>query len=192
LARRFNIADSPSPAPSLAPEVFPVIIASDPSAEESLIRGIYLSNGGGLQAAGVGAYSHFRLANIAGSQMLVILENVVYLTAGNADVAWGVEPITTLYANAHATGVRDTRITPSTVGRQCAAVLSSETNITLPCAGGKRMGLMFCPSSVPQRQEFPMVIAPGTSFNIGTNTANITLYVYLQWRERRAQPSELG
>lgn len=194
LVRRFNITDVAAPAASMAPEVFPVTIVTPPSPEDAFLRQEILAAAGAFQAAVAGEYTHFKLLNVGlGSGNLVIVDRVILWSDLGAGVYIGATTGTATLANVHPSGCRDTRIAPTTTGRQTHAVLSSETNVGLPFAtAGKRMLYVLTLANTPYTVPLDIVLVPGASLDLGLVTANQGLAVSLYWRERRAQPSELG
>jgi len=194
LTRRFNIVDTAAPAGSLAPEVFPVVQVTPPSIEEAYLRGEFLAAGCAPQVAGAAQYSNIRLANLAGSNILCMVDRIIVNAGSVAAVYAGVSITTTLLSNVRSSGYRDTRIAPFATARGTIAVLSSETNISVPlsAAGSKLLLAQVQQVGVPYWYDTNIVLAPGRSFEIGLTDVNQYLFVTIFWRERRVQPSELG
>lgn len=189
LSRRLNIVDTASPAPSLAPEVFAVVQVAPPSAEDEYLRGFLIESTSGFAPPVALQYTHVRLANLPSSGNLVIVDKVhVY---SGADCQLGIGDVTTQLGNVNDSTIRDGRITPvASIVRQTQAVVSYESNISPMTSYAKRVALL--PSTFPIQLDIAVVLRPGTSFEIATVDVNGSFYFNIFFRERRAQPSELG
>jgi len=198
LVRRFNIVDTAAPAGSMAPEVFPVYIVTPPSPEDEFLRGIYLCASSGYQGGVAAQYTHFRLLNVGlGSRNLIIVEEIeYYCTSNGADIVAGLSTGGATYGTIHPSGVRDTRIVPASTTRQTHGVFSSETNISPPLSAVTQKRLFWWTSLTATPSIYrptSCVLTPGMSFDVGCAApVNVGLTVSIRWRERRAQPSELG
>lgn len=198
LVRRFNIVDTAAPAGSLAPEVFPVVLVTPPSLEDEFLRGVYLCAASGYQAATAAQYTHFRLLNVGlGSRNIIIVEDFdFYCTSNGADVVAGVTTGGATYGTIHPSGNRDTRLVPASTTRQTHGVFSSECNISPPLAAltQKRLSWWTSLTATPSiNRRADVVLVPGMSFDIACAApVNVGMTVSIRWRERRAQPSELG
>lgn len=191
LRQRLNIVDQAVPAGSLAPEVFPVIDAKPATLADEWLRQVLLCAGNGYSGPpGAATYNYIRLANLATSGMIVEVEDCILNYDTGSAVEIGVDQSTTLEANQATMGVRDTRLTP-TITRQTFSVLSYGGNAAAPWgATAKRLYYLRLSSNITI--PLGIILRPGTSVLIVPTVVNTAVYFSLRWRERKAQPSELG
>lgn len=193
LVRRFNIVDSPGPASTLAPEVMPVVLIAQPSEEEEYLRGVRIAAARAEVGAVVAQYPGIRLANPTGSRTLVIVDDVFLCgLAASQSLDLGIVPITTpLNATVTGSGSRDSRIAPSTTPQQTVAAMSVGNGAATAFATvGKEMFRVSSVLSV--LLPIGIVLAPGFSFDMWGLGTGLGFIASIRWRERRAQPSELG
>lgn len=193
LQRRLNIADSPAPASTLAPEIMPVLLAIPPSPEDLYLRGERLCAVTGVKAAVALEYSIATLSNPTGSNILLMLDRIVYNTGTNGVYFDHYLERTNLPSMGAVNGsVRDARWPLATGGaRRHAAAFGCGSSATAPHIN---WGLLFqwkWIAGQPQTFNPEVVIPPGAMFIVYTNVVNSDLNIALFWRERPAQPSEL-
>lgn len=195
LQRRLNVTDSPAPASTLAPEVMPVILAKEPNIEDYYLRGERLCSTWGVATGGVGTYGVWRLHNPANSGTLVILEKYNWFLAAGASSLYSglgaggaLAPSGSLVALGSV--ALDTRFRASSTNLQTVAIAQSDT-LAVPAFTA---GPIWTRSSdsVNLYKHAPIVLAPGYCVDWWTAGTNVTFVLSLFWRERAAQPSELG
>lgn len=189
LRRVFPIKDR-SVAPVMASELVPIVVAQEFEPEFYWPRDERMAFAFVRQAAVAAEISHVQLLNPAGSQSIIILDevdlmssvallvNLVYLTGDLATVTTGP------------TGFRDQRF---------GAVLDTDLALGLvrrdTSVGGQgglvaqewRMGVANSPFTV----KLNCVLPPGESVVFRTAVVNAVLEINMRWRERAAEPSEL-
>lgn len=193
LVRRLNVVDTPAPAGTVAPEVFPTFNVAPPSLEDDYLRGVFLAGGVAHQPGAAGQYANIRLANLPGSGIITIVDRILVNAGSNGAILAGVSTTTTPFANVRQSGMRDARIRPFSTARGTLSVLSSETNISPPVSAvnSKLLAAWLQATTVLNQVEIGVVLPPGTSWEIGINDVNVYLFITVFFRERRAQPSEL-
>lgn len=184
LAKLLNIKTG-APSPSLATDVFPVIVleANDPSwaylGGERLLGG-YAEQGAG----GAGLTSHVQLENPAGSGVICVVEwwamqnpnAVAYnIVAGLGNTQSLGSVVTTEYS-------RDSRLT-----QKGAANIRVFTNAT-PLVNPTFTQVIAAYESV--MMPVKMVVSPGGALTLYNVTQNVGVGAWFSWRERFLEPSE--
>jgi len=192
LTRRLNISDTPVPAGSLAPEVFPVIDAKPPSIDDFYLRGERLCAFSGGVAAVAAQYGVLTLHNPANSGLIVTVDE---FELSRFSGAWlyrtFVERFTLTALPIVASGVRDSRW--GTGASRTAAIVRMGTTVTAYNPAWPRLSWPATDVAGYYRSPVDCVISPDHMWVLYTDDPNIDLFVAaLRWRERPAQPSELG
>jgi len=170
-------------------ELFPMFDVENMPAELLLLGGTRICLGGGAITGVAAEGGTAVLENPPDSGMLVTLERVDFGVAGSAVIRWGVQ--NGFRATAVAVGTEDFRdvrnfspdLPVANVRQISEAALANGTNQTR--LGGSDHLVLDPPNSV-------CVLPPGTSFEIGVGTVNVTLSYGFSWRERAAEQSELN
>ncbi len=194
IVRRLNIVDVAAPAPSLAPEVFPVYLVAPPSVEDSWLRSELICSGGVETAAVLAEYSATSVLNPATSGILAIIDEIVLTVQVGVGFVDGIVPTSAVLGGTLvASGARDGRLTPSTTTTQTQCGLyKGGGGAQSFAASGKALAQYFFPAAGTQIISLGYVIPPGYRYDIWCNTTNQLFIATIRWRERRAQPSELG
>lgn len=192
LAKRLAIVD-PAPAPTLAPEIMPVMIAVPDSIENELPRGTWLCGAGDTADQFAGVMSCVEVHNPLNSGILAMIDEIrLGSVTINQTIEWGWYPsdaptptLTEIF-----TAVRDSRV-PYTMpaihnNTACRVGISS-------AASGAYVVPPLARIYGPQRELlYPgIVLAPGSTFRVNNTSANLSFEFTLRWRERKIQPAEL-
>ena len=169
-------------------ELFPMFDVENMPGELLRLAGTRICFGGGTLAAAAGVAATAVLENPGGSGMLITLERIDVASQQDITLRWGA--INGFRATAVGIGTeifRDLREfppdQPTANVRQIAEVaLASGTNQTRVRAN--QPWIIEAPNSV-------CVLAPGTSFEIGSGINNTSFFYGFSWRERPAEQSEL-
>jgi len=194
LQRRLNITDSPAPAGSLAPEIFPVIQALAPSEDDHFLQGTRMC-GAKCQVAAVAAnYSGLILQNPTGSGMIVCVDELVLGVGGNGVMIHQfVEAVATMPGlGALGAGVRDSRWGVTAATRSAAIFRAGNDPAAIPLSWIDVGEISTYTANLPVIFRPEVVLAPGSFYTARNVSVNQIFYASLKWRERRAQPSELG
>lgn len=196
LARRLNITDSPAPANTLAPEVMPVILGVPPRYEDDFLRGERRAMSEGDCQGGVATYGVFRIYNPTFSRTIVIVERVLAhsYTAGSFIYAGlGVaQSYGTVDMAGAGTTLCDTRFGATATNAETVAI--AEKGFTTPAfVGGPILfRLRSQVDMVIPPLDLGVVLAPGYALDFWTAATETGMQINLWFRERPAQPSELG
>lgn len=173
-----------SPAPAVAPEVFPSMNLESDRPEWGFIKGEQLMGYGELIAAGTAAdYGQCWLINPVGSGTLITITRISATTAGNharirtarsVDAGAAVGSLRT-------NGWMDTRWAGSGV------LLLRRVAITLPVLTYREVGM----ATNQMAFEKPIVLGPGTTCHFYGETPATAFSFDVQWMERVALPGEL-
>jgi len=185
LVRLFGMKTGANPAPSLAPEVQPGLDVNqqDDPAQFFLRRSVIYGARNSV-AAVAGQHSEMQLRNPAGSGLLLVIRGLA--VQSTSTVSLGTRVTTSDYSTISTNGAfRDTRWL--TLGSSAkAGILSGQTSaVPLFYSGG------YIYASDNDVKPSNWVIAPGTSFNLLTNTANVDLFLSIEWEERPVAAEEL-
>jgi len=182
LRRSLGMAGQVEVAGELAPEISPVIVIQDNSAEWQFLQRVRLCQSAVLQAAAVAANPVFRYINPAGSGVIAQF-NSVQLTSDSINTFIGGYGITqTSFGTAAATGLRDHRwVAGGTVAT--AIVGSRGTGVGV----GLTQGLFIFHSLASELRDYsePFILLPGESFEFGSLTDDHEMTASLTWTERR-------
>jgi hypothetical protein len=175
------------PLEGLAPELIPILLLEGPAADPryASLAEDRMAAGFSFLAASAGNFGVSKIANPAGSGILILLELVsVQLSAGNADIfttslgeAGFSAPLTTV-------GFRDARVR----GAAPAAHLVNQNNVSQ--TGGRFYRIPG--PTVGREVALPFVIPPGFEVGICNDTVNASSNHSYAWRERALEAGELG
>jgi len=184
LARRLTTPGG-AVAPTVAPELFPVICLENDRPEM-----IHLANGGlyGRRlfiSAVVGQYGMAQLYIPSNRNTIAVVENIRSVNAATSIViARGVGISAGLGGwTGQTTASRDFRARQEGSG----AILETNANVATPTVYAQIDVL----ETINHELNSPVVIVPGTALLIWGAVANAIVSFSIQWRERMAQPGEL-
>lgn len=179
MQRRLNMTGA-APAPSLMPEIGPVLVLENDRPEWGFLKGEFAWSQR-LRAAAPGAGNHamYYLENPANSGVLAVV-SLVYCSVLARIVATGTLPASTLLSSLGGRP-RDTR--QPGLSRVRAA------DATIPTANIPATGYELAGGT--QLRE-PFVIAPGGWMLVISDVAATAMTTSSSWTERPAMPGELG
>lgn len=167
-------------------ELFPVLDVESVPGELLFLSGWRLYIGGGVFTAAVAERQQMQLFNPIDTSMLIVLEQVHVSALGPSAINF-LPTITQFVSQPGGGNARDIRGgLVSSVGiigeLSSAAAFSSDAVI--------RIGSNFTHTLAPKNDV--AILTPGTGFNVEMGSTNAELNVAFFWRERVAEPSELG
>lgn len=169
-------------------ELFPVFDVENMPGELLRLAGTRLCMGGGTLAATAAVAPTAVLENPAGSGILATIEQVNCASASNVSLRWGV----LIGFRGTATAIGTEIFRDSREGTPDQPVCNVRQINEVPFASGINQ------SRTPANVNFTLkppnsvcVLAPGTSFEIGTGNNNVAWFYAFTWRERAAEQSEL-
>lgn len=181
-----------APVPALMPEMNAAIVLENDRSEWGYIKRELHSSGWGVQAALAANYSIIRLNNPPSSNVLAVVTLIAVQNAQQTRVL--------LIPRSVAAGVGVPNLpTPQFSAPTDARVfvLAPTQRTTLALSAGTSAA--FYPSSsqlmrLPAngRSEVEIVLCPGSAIDMTGETLNSQQEVLVAWRERRAEPGELG
>lgn len=165
----------------LSPEISPVIVIEDNSAQWQFLQGVRLCQSSAIETATVAQNTVFRYVNPATSGILAQFSLVQMATGIVSDVTAGYGLIQTPFGTQAATGLRDHRWVAG--GTVATAILGSRGNgVALGFSQGIFNTRVLADSPFKYEQQF--IILPGESLELGTFTVNVDVAVTLAWTER--------
>lgn len=192
LQRRLNITDSPAPAGTLAPEVMPVLQVAPPSQDDDFLRGVRRCGGATGIAALAANFSIITLFNPTGSGILVLVDELI-LNSGSAgtNIECYIERVQLPTMATQGSAVRDSRW--GLGATRTAAILAGGQTATAPNIAWIWFG-RFAQSGIfpPSSYNIGAVLTPGSMLILYPSLVNVAINATIFWRERIAQPSELG
>jgi len=189
LARLFPVKGG-TIAPSIAPELQPVVQVQTFEPEMYYLKGEKICWSTGNVAASVGNFSVMHLENPAGSNVLGIIEAIELMTTTNRIQYIGIANAAHTAAASNGAAVRDTRwpgggTAPSTdeatvqlYSGAIAAIISSAAYTVRTLANESLI------------REIPIVLGPGMTLEIRQDVVNADLRASFVWRERSFELSE--
>lgn len=181
LSRLFRIADTP--APSVAPEIMPVHIASPDGPENVVLREERRYIFGQGQVGTALLTGVISLTNPAGSGILAIIEEVMVASSAPESVFFGGNDTTPSGGAPFSGFPLDSRI-----GTGASVAFVSSLGLAGPSLLG---GQAVIGSNVTLFLPVRAVLAPGTSFRVTGQIGVQTTIASFIWRERTAAPEEL-
>ena len=168
-------------------ELFPVLDVERVPGELLLLGGTGIAQGGGTLQAAAGERATAQLFNPLDSNVLITVTKVYVAFVLGGTLRWGTSLVNR--GGVISTQVfRDTRrILPTTpvgvIGQTSAAASATGTN--------QSRVLPDVPFLLKDENGIA-VLAPGSGFDIGTNTVVDSIFYSFYWRERPAEESELS
>lgn len=195
IARKlFNIS-APVAVPALSDEVVPTFEIQNWEPELYALRRERLLTGNVFRVAAAAVNAHCAIFNPAGSNILVIVEELMFFPSADSGISWrlGSDLSSALGWVPAAYGNRDTRWpggADTSVGRAGAQLLQLNSAVF---QGDQIRQFANMLANVPQREENfkPIVLAPDTGFIVVPFTTNVTLQTNWSWRERPFNPQEV-
>jgi len=170
-------------------ELVPVFDVENMPGELLRLAGTRLCIGGGTLAAVAGQAGTAVLENPAGSGVLATLERVDYAASPGTIVRWGVQ--NGFRATAVAIGTEDFRDTRDVAPAFPVCNVRQITEAALPNGTNQTLSNNSVNFTL-QPPNGVCVLAPGTSFEIGSGTNASAIFYGFSWRERVAEQSELN
>lgn len=184
LQRRYNVAGG-APAPTIAPEVMPVIPGATFELDQYRLAGIRLCGAGLLVTGLAGQNSQLLLANPDGSGVSIIVEDGAFSSAGsNTILALLPRSLSGIVANSIP---RDTAWGIPAATRGTAAIVSLQQTAVPADA----RPIHFITTSAYTFVRIGVVLRPGYTLLCYADVTGTALYGSLRWSERRLQPAEL-
>lgn len=178
-----------NPAPSLAPEIMPVLGLEMDRPEWHWLGRSLLWGCGGLKTAVAGNRTVAQLRNPLGTNVIAVVERVsvetnatspVYMDLSNVDIAGSLtQTETPRRRDGRIPELQEPACTVG-MGAQVAALIPTPLHIFHAPAG------QFSPAF-----ESPVILTPGRSLLLECTIVAIILKMTIQWRERRAVAGEL-
>lgn len=174
-----------SNAPSVAPEIFPVLALESDRPEWSWLKGEILAARYGTVAAVAGQFSAMQYYLPTNARTVAVVKNIrthnntAIVIARLVGISGGLAGWT-----GRTTATCDTRAG----GQNTAVICEDIQNIASP----SQFPTMTILNATNQEYEQPIVIAPGGSLGIIGAAVNTALQVSITWYERPAQPGELA
>lgn len=173
-----------APAPLLAPEIFAMIALEVDRPEWAFLGNERLSQGAYAAAGAAAKYTMVGLWNPAGSDTLMIVDQITVLPASAAilytNMSTRAEVLTSW---SQASALRDSRLH----GLGSAGSLFYHQLAVVP---GEQLDYWKVPSSASTTRSVEYVLSPGYALFVYNTTANVGLSAALRWRERGMEPSE--
>jgi len=170
-------------AGELSPEISPTWTLEDNAIEWGFLKDVRYCSVGVYQASGA-PISNCRLRNIAGSGVLVVIDEIWVTPEGNTGIVLRLGPTVdqTVLANVHAAGAVDSRW-----GFQEPSLQISSGNTAV--TGSYAMMREYATGRARTEYNKQIVMVPGTHLDIGTTSAEYCLFNIL-WHERALTPLE--
>jgi len=183
IQRRLNMTGS-APAPSVAPELFPVLNYENDRPEWGFCKNERLCSCIVELGANVGEFRSFQLYLPTTATSIAVVTSIIshdtnVKFVGRSFIAGGIAPWTAV-----PTGARDFRYAP--VG---SVVLAERASTAAQPTFSVRLGRL---QAVGETLREPIILGPGGTLMITGATANQTLFASVHWYERAAMPGELG
>jgi len=170
-------------------ELFPVFDVENMPGELLRLAGTRLCIGGGFLAGVAAQASTAVLENPAGSGMLLTLERVDLASDSISTVRWGVQ--NGFRATAVAIGTEDFRDVREFAPDQPTANVRQISEVAL-ANGTNQTRILASTAWILDPPNGVCVLPPGTSFEIGLGTNDVSIFYGFSWRERVAEQSELN
>jgi hypothetical protein len=199
LTRRLNITDGPAPAGTLAPEIMPVMLVVPPRREDDFIRGEFNVTTEVKVAPVALKYGILRLYNPAASGVIAVIKRIRWYSSTNtqemkATILAGASVLPEDDMNFNPTIALDTRIRPQS-GVNFATALGCEAGAMAVPPGLALFSFchLYMNTSGPmQPVDIGAVLTPGYAIDFWNASVAQQFLINVWWRERKAQPSELG
>jgi len=170
-------------------ELFPMFDVENMPGELLRLAGTRICLGGGTLAAVAAQAATAVLENPAGSGVLAILERVDVASQQDITLRWGVQ--NGFRATAVGIGTEDFRDTRDVAPAFPVCNVRQISEAPLP-NGTNQTRLRANQPWIIEAPDSICVLAPGTSFEIGSGSVNTSFFYGFSWRERVAEQSELN
>jgi len=170
-------------------ELFPMFDVENMPGELLRLAGTRLCMGGGTLAAVAAQAGTAVLENPANSGVLATIERVDFGAGGNLTLRWGVQA--GFRATAVAIGTEDFRDTRDVAPNFPVCNVRQINEVAL-ANGTNQTRLLNNAHWINEAPNGVAVLAPGTSFEIGSGNNNVGIFYGFTWRERVAEQSELN
>ena len=168
-------------------ELFPMFDVENMPSELLRLSGTKLGQGGGAITSIAAQAPIAQLFNPADSGIIATLTKVYIASTSRTLIRWGPAVV----AVGAAIGTELFRDTRDPVPR--APVCNVRQNSQVAFAAGTNQSIVLTDTLLTiEGPDDVMVLAPGTGFEVGTNSLASTIVYSFQWRERVAEPSELN
>ena len=177
-----------APSPTLASDVFPNIVLESDRPEWKFLAGERLGAGYRYDAAVAGQYSHAGLYNPAGSNVLVIVEQMQLIPTVNGSAYIRLEAN---YGRRDAVGyctIRDPRGWGGPTAPQTTAQPFDYTNAV--ASVGYPLGLWYIAANTLFTYNQPIVLPPGYEVYGVMSAVNQGITAMFSFRERKMERSE--
>lgn len=192
LIRRLQMAGQSSPAPALAPEIFPTLEVEGERPEYAFLKGERLMSAQGTVAGVAGESTSFLLFNPIGSGQIATITKWHVEPAAASLVLGMVGAFTVPVGTGVAEVARDTRWQTGTGGLAGAGMLIAGVRSAPTSVVNHIVWAQTCPTTGSQEKDVPVILAPGFAFELRVNVLNTTLTrAHVQWYERPAGNGEL-
>jgi len=172
---------------TVSPEIMPVVMAEGERIEHSFLKQERKCIGSHSAAADAANFTYLQLANPAGSNVILVLEKVIFHASLAGSVFFGTT--TNLFGTAAGAGVRDSRWGTPAVPQQPTGSLRNGINASGALIGGA-LGRIVVAASVSQVLDLEFVISPGYQFSFVPAAINTQMVATYLWRERAMLPEE--
>jgi hypothetical protein len=176
-----------APAPTLATDVFPMLVLESDRPEWLFLSGQRMCGALRQTAATVGQYSHAGLWNPAGSGVLAVVREITIWPVA-VDLYFALEKGSAKKDTAGVGVILDTRGWPDSTHYQSTVYPYSYTNAV--ATGFSFAFIRTLASGVPMQLTHPIVLGPGTNLLVRPSAANTAINVNFKWMERPLAPSE--
>ena len=183
LADRYKLV-GPGPTPFLSPEIVPVAIVDDLT-ESDVFSTEFERTAVGLHTvtAVVAQFAAVDLNNPAGSNLLFIVEDIVFNGSGSQELRFGLLASSGDVATATRVQWRDGRVSGDPRGQ-----LFGSNPVGAPTFPDARFMILNEPNLLPLKY----VVNPGVMLRVIALTANTTIQITIYWRERAIQTRRAG
>jgi hypothetical protein len=183
LARSLKINER-NPAPTLSPELQPVVIAEDLSVQSPYDSPLRRRAGSGVEVAAVaGQYSQIELTNPTDSGVVAMLKRMAFAAGASTNLSFGFKSgaVGALPATASRFW-KDPRLAGPTLGGFPTAVMRYGSD---PVVGvGYPFGYYrLSTTMLTGFEEQEVIIPPGFTFRASLLAVNVVLYAQLEWDE---------
>lgn len=171
-------------APTVAPELFPVLTLENDRPEWGQLKGEIICSKYDSAAAVAAQYGQFQLYLPSNVSTIAVVTSIKSHNANFLSVARGVGIGGGVAGWAgRTTANRDFRMS----GQNTAVILERRSDAVLPSVfpGITMLG------AAGDTYDEPIVITPGTSLIVYAQTVNQEVRITFNWRERAAQPGEI-
>lgn len=173
------------PAPTVAPEMFPVISLENDRPEWGFLKGERHMTGFYQGGPTVGNFEGVELRNPAGSGVIVVVNRIVTIAAADTRYYRAAAPIAGLLGGTAPMDLRDPMPGANING---IATIAGAAAPGLPPGGLMRR--VEQGGYVEHRENW--VLPPNTALQVYVGATNLLLTCWFNWTERGAQPGELA